>query len=283
MSETFLNIFIFCVVLVFYLHIYRHSKISNDLEIFEMATETTSTKLNEVLEFLQPVFFKVPINFDLPLSNYGAFDINIRNANNYVDEIYLPLCFSDANILINTDSSQNYFSENNQEFLQETGLVKHLESFDELLKPSACCYSHYDILLGSISVSTPLRHHMNYRQFVCLLKGSITVKVCPPKNSKYLSPVYDYDNFEFRSLANPWNDQQSLLKVKFMDIELKSEGDILFIPPYWWNSIQIKSADTQVAVFTYRTCMNSIYVGPHYFLYLLQRHNIKNIIYHKQS
>lgn len=283
MSELFGNIFIFCIVLVFYLHIYRHSKTSNDLEVFEITDDITSEKLNEVLEFLQPAIFKLPPSTSLALNTYGAFDIKIRNSKetSCLGEMYLPLCLTDAIILFQKDVSQNYFSEKNMEFLQETGLIKHLEYYDEILKPSACCHIYYDLVLGSTGVTTPLRYHMNYREFICLQQGSITIKVCPPKSNKYLDPISDYDNFEFRSLTDPWKEQQSKteMKVKFMDIEMKTPGDILFLPPYWWYSIKINTTETQIAVLSYRTCVNSIYISPHFFRYILQRHNIKNIIY----
>ena len=142
MSETFINIFIFCVVLVLYLHIYMHSKTSNDLEIFEMSTVEN---MNGVLEFLQPTLIALPEPFPSPLSiqTYGVFDVKVRNKNekSNVSELYLPFCLSDAQKLFQVDTSNNYFSECNHEFLQETGLKKHFEPLDELLKPTACCFT----------------------------------------------------------------------------------------------------------------------------------------------
>ena len=63
----------------------------------------------------------------------------------------------------------------------------------------------------------------------------------PPYNSKYLVEKTDYDNFEFRSPINPWNVQKEYVneynKIKSLDIVVE-QGNILYIPAYWWYSIQ---------------------------------------------
>jgi hypothetical protein len=278
MNESFINVFIFCVVLILYIQIYHHSKVSDDLEVFELTDKIeTKEKLDEVLDYLQPTLFRMEFMPILSLDSYSAFDLRIRNTSD-VQPFYLPFCLKDANQLFDTDSSQNYFSEHNFEFLQETGLVKQYEHLEEILKPSSCCYHYYDILMGSVNVATPLRYHVSYRHFFCLLEGSVTIKICPPKNSKYLNPIHDYENFEFRSDQNAWKDDP-LQKVKFMNVVIDKPGDFLSIPPYWWYTIKFNTKNTRIASFMYRTCMNNAYILPHYIMYLLQNHNIKNIVY----
>ena len=81
----------------------------------------------------------------------------------------------------------------------------------------------------------------------------------PPKNSKYLYEYKDYDNFEFRSPINPWDVQDEYKKdfdkIKSLEMTLE-KGNILFIPPYWWYSIQYQEISS-VACFYYRTYMNT--------------------------
>ena len=65
----------------------------------------------------------------------------------------------------------------------------------------------------------------------------------PPRSSKYLYPIKDYDNFEFRSSINPWNVQDQYKKdfdkIKCLELTLEP-GKILFIPAYWWYSLKFE-------------------------------------------
>ena len=75
-----------------------------------------------------------------------------------------------------------------------------------------------------------------------MLSGKVKIKLSPPKSSKYLHQIKDYDNFEFRSPINVWNIQEEYKidfdKIKCMEITLEP-GKILFIPAYWWYSIKV--------------------------------------------
>jgi hypothetical protein len=101
--------------------------------------------------------------------------------------------------------------------------------------------------------------------------------MAPPKSTKYLSSVNDYENFEFRSPVNAWNPEPPHVadfdKIKCLEVGL-SVGQIIHIPAYWWYSIRF-SKDSSVSCFRYRTYMNNLAVAPHIFLYTLQMQNIK--------
>ena len=87
----------------------------------------------------------------------------------------------------------------------------------------------------------------------------------------------DYDNFEFRSPVNVWEVQddykQDFDKLKILDITL-NEGEILYIPAYWWYSIHFEKLST-VCTFKYRTFMNTIAISPELIVAMLQGQNIK--------
>ena len=105
----------------------------------------------------------------------------------------------------------------------------------------------------------------------------------PPKNSKYLYENKDYENFEFCSPINPWDVQKNYKKdfEKIKSLELTVEkNSILFIPPYWWYSIQYQEISS-VACFYYRTYMNTLAIIPQIGMSLLQKQNIKNEIAEK--
>jgi hypothetical protein len=131
--------------------------------------------------------------------------------------------------------------------------------------------------MGSTGVKTPLRYEINYRNYFLVTQGSIKVKLFPPKSSKYLYPVKDYENLEFRSQVNPWEPQPKFRadfdKVKCLEIVLVP-GRFLFIPAYWWYSFKF-AENTSVSSFKYRTYMNNIAISPHIFMYALQNQNVE--------
>ena len=280
-----ISILLFCIVLFIYLHIYHHLKTSNDLEVYELDYPSKQT-LEEVCDIRQPVMFNfenadIMQNTQLPsvVDSYGAFDIKVRNntSNDDKSEKWLPFILRESIELCRNDSKGNYYSEHNQDFLQETGLVKKLKYNDGFLRPPMVSSCKYDYMFGSNNTKTPLRYNVNYRNYYLVTNGSITIKLFNPNSTKYLYPEKDYANFEFISSVNPWNVQSEYKndfdKIKPLEVTLH-EGDIIYIPAYWWYSIQFNEVSSIVA-FKYRTYMNTIAILPHIVLYFLQQSNIK--------
>ena len=107
------------------------------------------------------------------------------------------------------------------------------------------------------------------------------MRLIAPNASKYLYPVADYDNFEFRSPVNPWHVQAEYRadfdKIKTMDVDLIA-GQIIYIPAYWWCSILFSndaSAATTICCFKYRTYMSTVSVLDKLCMWLLQQQNVK--------
>ena len=57
----------------------------------------------------------------------------------------------------------------------------------------------------------------------------------------------------------------------------------MFIPAYWWYSIQFISAETSVCTFKYRTHMNTLSIAPQLLLNILQNLNIKRDTLEKRA
>jgi hypothetical protein len=213
------------------------------------------------------------------LNNYQAFEIKIRN-NKEIDsnsEMYMPLPIHSAVKLFDEDKNSVYFSENNTDFLQETGVIKNLQYNDEFLRPYMVSNCNYDILMGSEGCCTPLRYEINYRNFFLLTQGSAQIKLTPPQSTRYLYPNYDYENFEFRSPVNPWKPQPNYAadfdKLKCLEFTLLP-GKTVFIPAFWWYSIKL-GKNTSISCFRYRTYMNNIAISPYIGMYALQIQNVK--------
>ena len=291
MFKLFTGLIVFLLILFIYIHVYFQLRTNNDLELYEI-DQGSKDNLEEICNIRQPVIFDFNSekiiqysNKTYLLENYKAFEIKIRNAKeeNYDSEIYMPIPFDSAIKLFNEDSKETYFSENNTDFLQETGIIKHFQYNDEFLRPYMVSNCNYDIMFGSENTATPFRYELNYRNYFLVTEGIITIKMAPPKSSKYLHLVKDYENFEFRSPINPWNPQQKYVadfdKIKCLEVTLNI-GQTIYIPPYWFYSIKFLK-NSSISCFKYRTYMNNISIIPHIALYALQLQNIKHEVIKK--
>jgi hypothetical protein len=280
------NIFVFVIVLFLYIHIQFQLKTSNDLEVYNIE-KPSKDKLEEICDIRQPLvyyFNNEELNSVLNIENLkntnGIFDVKVRNKeNNDPDsELYLPFAFNEASKLFEADENKRYFSEKNNEFINETGISKILKQNDSFLRPSMVSKCLYDIMLGSKDCCTPLRYNLNYRNYFYVTSDSVNLKLIPPDSTKFLYCNKDYDNFEFNSPINPWEIQdefkKEFQKVKALDIVLK-KGEIIYIPAYWWYSIKYNTSDTVLCNFSYRTFMNTVSILPDLVIWFLQNQNIK--------
>ena len=288
-----IGFFIFCLVLFLYLHIQFHLKTGEDLEMYEI-DQPSKEKLEEICDLRQPVLFDFDCQKIMDTSNrtyisnnYTAFEIKIRNIKDTDknSELYVPLPLHSAIKLFDEDKSSSYFTENNSDFLDETGVGKNLRYNDEFLRPYMVSNCNYDILMGSDNTCTPFRYEINYRNFFLLTQGKAQIKLAPPQSIKYLNPIYDYENFEFKSPVNPWNPQPKFSadfdKIKCLEFTLLP-GKTLYVPAYWWYSIKFFD-NSSISCFNYRTYMNNLAVLPYICLHALQIQNVKRDVVKKVS
>jgi hypothetical protein len=284
---------IFIVILFLYIYIVNQYKKSEDLDIYE-TDFSDNTQLQEVCDIRQPIIFQFqnihPKLFaemePSKISKYHSHDVRVKDAHDYynhnraehtqVDSVNMS--FNSTIKLLENDTASHFFSEDNEEFLEDSGLLKSMKSIDDFLKPNFTVFSNYDLMFGSMNAVTPLRYHTNYRKFICVTSGSIRIKMAPWKCSKYLHPIKDYENYEFRSPVHPISPKPEYAmdfeKTKFLEFDVK-DGYVLYIPPYWWYSIQYSHVPgTFVCEMNYNTVMNCISNIPDLGLYWLQQQNI---------
>jgi len=282
-----LSIFLF--ILFIYIYIIDQYKTGDDLEIYEIDYRNNH-HLQEACDVHQPILFYidhlVPRFFqDLSLENmakFGSYDLSLKNVDDYYQPDAcldpLPLPFYQTIRTIEMDKSSHYFSENNREFLEETGLYKSFQHLDDLFKPSFHLYSKYDITTGSVNTVSPLRFHKYYRQFMCVVSGKIHIRMAPWKNTQYLYySKGDYEYYEFRSPVHSTHPKpehsKNFDKIHFLQFDVLP-GQSLYIPPYWWYSIEYMESNTFVGTVSYSTWMNTLANMPDLALYWLQQQNI---------
>ena len=297
--DSLISLCIFIIILFLYIHIANQYKLGEELEIYE--TDYDDAKhLESVCELKQPVLVYVQNVFPSLFSDivpetvakYGSHDVNIKDCHDYftenpssVDPIILPL--NNSIEFIENDQQHHLFSENNQDFLDETGILLKMKKIEHCIQPPLSITSKYDLMFGSKNTCTPLRYHNNNRKFLCVTNGKVKIKMSPWKSCKFLHPYKDYENYEFRSLINPKRPQSQYAldfeKTNFIEF-LVHPGFMLYIPPFWWYSIQyLDDPSTFICSFTYSSLINHVSNIKDLSLYFLQQQNITKKVEHQNE
>lgn len=284
--QIIIGFLVFCMVLFIYLHVHYHLKTSDDLEVFEVE-QPSKEKLEEVCDLRQPV------RFDFDSANlvsickresindlYGAFDAKVRDLQLPVgaeEELYVPMPFANAVQVMSDDQNSRYVLESSADFLDETGLAKEYRTADEFIRPPMVSSCTYELTMGSEGACTPFRYDLNYRNYYLVTEGEVSFKLAPPRSTKHLHEIKDYENFEFRSAIDPWkvqlNYRNDFDKIKCLEITLK-KGQILHLPAYWWYSIKHTDSST-LCSFKYKTYMSTVAILPKLLMRFLQTQNVK--------
>jgi hypothetical protein len=253
------------------------------LEVYEIEN-LSKDKFEDIINFKQPLLLNNTslinnIDSNYLISNYPTFDLNLYNKQNGV---FLKTKMEDFDAIINSDTSNNYITYNNKEFLEETTIEKLLSSSDTFFRPYNVCNKNYDIIMGKKNNTTQLKYSINSRNILYLSSGKIEVTMCPPKYYKNLHVQKNYELLDFYSAIDINNVQSNYKndyhKVKFLRVLLNT-NQVLIIPPYWFYSIKFLEENTIVFFNSYRTYTSSIAIVPDLFIQLLQENNLKlNII-----
>tara|TARA_Y200000002_G_scaffold16458_4_gene12878 strand:+ start:6744 stop:7700 length:957 start_codon:yes stop_codon:yes gene_type:complete len=288
--NLFLQFLLFVLILLIYIHVTHQYKKSEDLELYELDYKDNQ-HLQEVCDIKQPSIFNFnEINPDLyniinsdNIEEKESCEVKIKDIQDYYkndDSVdFVLLSHKSSQSLIKTDTKGIFFSEDNSLFIEDAGIDIVFQNCDYFLKPHFTINTKYDIMFGSEKAYVPFRYHNHYRHFITVNSGKIRVKLTPWKSCKYLYPNHDYENYEFKSPINVWKPDRNhfgeMDKMKFLEFDV-TEGQVLYIPCYWWYSYQYYDSNTLLTSFTYNTPMNCIANSKELCFYYLQQHNIKN-------
>lgn len=106
------------------------------------------------------------------------------------------------------------------------------------------------------------------------------------KFTKYLDQIKDFENLEFRSAINIWNnDNLSVIdKIQFIEFDIPC-GHILYIPSFWWYSMKFSETDTILLECRYSSIANKVAFMFDSFRHYLQEYNtirgVKRVVVNK--
>ena len=298
---------VFFVCLFLYLHISVHYRKGEDLELFE--TDYVSPEaLNESCQTLQPLLVlgvrgvsALP-NVQQLTDGNGSYEACLRDMRDFLpcscsssrvgdgdggisgitgDDLVAglkPVCLPMSgilNILSSNVEEGRYISEGNSEYLEEAGVYKKVRHWGEdRFSPSYNVWTKLDVWMGNKGAFTPLRVHRFYRQYLVPRgPGILTVKMTPWKSRKYLHAVRDDMMLETLSPIVPWgvpreDQKDSRSRLKFLEFVVK-EGNVLYIPPFWWYSVEFSGPNMAVYSYTYVSAMNWLANSDIWIRYLL--------------
>lgn len=271
-----LTIFIFCIILILYLHVRFHLKVNNDLDVF-VVDDFKRHRINEICNLKQPFMFQylnpelmTAMNFDSLLKNFKTNSLNVKKSK---DTNYLPLKLENVFELFEKDVSNNYISEYNMEFLNDTGLIKHFKN-SNVLKPNLMSNSSFDCILGKKNYGTELKHNLFYRNFFYVSSGKVRVKMFSPNNAHKISDGTQVEFCDFIHDETPYDDKEKNMESLNQVERVLDTGDIIFIPPYWFYSFYFEESSI-INRFSYGTYMSNVSILPVFCKHVLRLQNKK--------
>lgn len=264
---------LFFIICVFYFHVQQQWKTSEELEIYEYQYSTYEG-LQETCKCKQPFLFYFPHD---PLARPSQLeDICIKDTRE-INHDTLLLSFRSGYALMETDKMSHFYSYRNRHGIENNpALLKWFSSFDSFLKPSLHYSSEYDLLYGSKKTCTTTTIYYESHNFLYLPsnanQSSVRVRMTPYKSQAFFDVNSDYVNYEFSTDYNLFNDNHT--EVKTIDFLLQRE-QVLFIPAYWFYSIEFQEKENEVCLFRYTTYPNLFANTKHNCLYLMQQQNIE--------
>ena len=268
---------LFFIICIFYFHIQQRWKTSEDLEIYEYEYSTYEG-LQETCKCKQPFLFYFTNNPPPKPSQLEYIHIrDTREQNAKTNNDTLLLSFHSGYALMETDKASHFYSYRNyQEIQNNTDLYKWFSSIDSLLKPSLHYSSKYDLLYGSKKACTTTTMYYESHNFLYLPSDTnnsfVRVRMTPYKSRTFFDVNSDYVNYEFWTDFNLFDDNHT--EVKSIDFLLQRE-QVLFIPAYWFYSIEFQEKESEVCLFRYTTYPNLFANAKHTCLYLMQQQNIE--------
>lgn len=214
------------IIVVVYVHIRAQWATNNELVVHDIRKPSKNI-FEEVCDVRQ--VFKMKLGDDLATDYDGS--LYIRDV--CKDPVYVNMDAKTANNVLTKDKKKRYISERN--------VVHSMGTRDAFLRPPLCAFRHYDYMRGSEGTVSPFRSESYHRHFIYVSEGSVMIRIAPPNVA---GRIYIQELAE-----NRMDCEVDAFRTKEIQLE---KGDLIYIPAYWWSSIQYK-VTTQLYAFKYHT------------------------------
>jgi len=268
-----------------------------DTIVYELS-DPSYELLHDTIYHKQPVKFNrsdwpMQLTWEELIYSYGTFDVDV-SINGGETTVCIPLGSvdslsnvgdADTSDVITSDvitsdiaSTHSSLFIRNELFLRDTCIDSQFRLLDSILKPPMSIRHTYD-LIGAIPgngiIQTITRSSMKQLSVFLCTTNSVVFRVCSGKYNKWLHTSETDDGFSSTSPISFWGDnsgnaiyESDFRKIQTIDIKL-NQGDYLALPAHWWYSIKFdtpidtsSNTYTNIAVFTYTTVMNEMYILP---------------------
>ena len=271
------TLILFIIILFTYIHLQHQLKTGEDMDVYEYEY-VSAAGLQDITEYKQAVLFslQLPSLRDNPhLDPIQIKDIReYFKSNTSIDTISLSQ--TSARGLLDTDSKSLFYSDRNQMSIAKSEKwTKWFETMDPFLQPAFTIYREYDVLYGSQNTHTITMFHRESHVYIYLPQetnpSSIRIKMTPWSNRTFFDQELDYTYYEFWTKTNLFEKNDRFRCLDFM----VKPGYVLYIPPYWFYSIEYQDKTNEICMAKYTTGANLLANAKHIGKYWLQQQNIQ--------
>lgn len=267
------SVVVFFIILFSYIHIQHQWKTGDDLEIYEYEYQTHK-QLQDTCQWKQPILF--PLDLERPSLN-ALENMNIRDVRDVQQRSHMDLITlseRSARGLLDTDTKSVFYSCRNA-VDDDPAWKQWFTSWDPFLRPMFTLYTQHDVLYGSRKTRTTTVFHHESHVFAYLPPETnptpVQVRMTPSRSKQFMAPVYDYTKYEFWSPVDLFVPHDRIRTVDF----LLKPGCVLYIPPYWFYSMEFQDKQNEVCIVKYTTGANCMANAKHHLLYAMQQQNLE--------
>ena len=271
------TLILFFIILFTYIHLQHQLKTGEDMDVYEYEY-VSAAGLQDITQYKQPVLFslQLPSLRDNPhLDPIQIKDIReYFKSNTSIDTISLSQ--TSARGLLDTDTKSLFYSDrNHMSIAKSEKWTKWFETMDPFLQPAFTIYREYDVLYGSQNTHTITMFHRESHVYIYLPQetnpSSIRIKMTPWSNRTFFDQELDYTYYEFWTKTNLFEKNERFRCLDFM----VKPGYVLYIPPYWFYSIEYQDKTNEICMAKYTTGANLLANAKHIGKYWLQQQNIQ--------
>lgn len=251
---------VFIIVLITYLHIQSHFRVSSEFDVFELYG-IIDARIDDVLDLKQPVVFRSrsdaaleeDLNIYALLRTHPDTDVYVVDS-----DIGTRVASSIGSFVKLQDSASNvhYYSDGNENVVDGLSNESRLRitSYHGLLVPTLACTTRYDLIFGTDGCSTHMRRHVAHRSYFTVTNGTVMAKLIHPDQLSDVSfdCTPDVVSDSWSSIAKTDTTTISIVK----DVSL-NKGQTLFVPPYWGVIFQL-TKDSFILSAKYSTYMSEM-------------------------